>query len=170
MKKEKKNQEIDELKQNLVDNQGVFISRYQGLNVEKFNLLRKDIRSHGAKLKVYKNTLGKIAFKGTYAEDLSGFLEGPNFLVFTNEPASSAKALSKFARENPENIEIKSGYYQIILDNAAINTLATLPSKEVLVAKLASMLKSPAVRLVFTLNYPVVNLVRTLKALADTRK
>ncbi len=165
MKKEKKNQEIESLKHNLESNQAVFISRYQGLTVEKFSLLRKQMRGAGALLKVFKNTLSKIAFKDTHAESLSEFLNGPNFLVFTDEPLASSKALSKFAQENPDNIELKAGYYQTILDKEAINTLATLPARDVLIARFLSVVKSPEVRLVFTLKVPVVNFIRTLKAL-----
>ena len=165
MKKERKSQEIEFLKQSLESNQAVFIGKYQGLTVEKFSFLRKQTREAGAKLKVFKNTLSKIAFKGTHVESLSEFLNGPNFLIFTNEPLASSKVLSKFAKENPDNIEIKAGYYQTVLDKAAIDTLATLPSKDILIGRFISIIKSPEVRLVFTLKAPVVNFVRTLKAL-----
>lgn len=165
MKKEKKNQEIEFLKQSLNENQGVFISKYHGLNVEKFSLLRKEMRSHGALLRVFKNTLSRIAFKQTYVESISNHLEGPNFLIFTNDPMASSKALLKFAQENPENIEIKAGYYQTILDKSGITTLATLPSKDILIARFISVVKSPEVRLIFTLRAPVVNLIRILQAM-----
>ena len=164
MKKDRKNQEIESLKHNLESNQAVFISRYQGLTVEKFSLLRRQMRGTGALLKVFKNTLSKIAFKQTYAESLSEFLDGPNFLVFTNDPLAGSKALSKFAQENPDNIEIKAGYYQTVLDKVAIITLATLPSKDVLIARFMSVIKSPEIRLVFTLRSPVIKLIRTLQA------
>jgi large subunit ribosomal protein L10 len=164
LKKDRKNQEIEFLKHNLEANQAVFISRYQGLTVEKFSLLRRQMRSTGALLKVFKNTLSKIAFKQTHAESLSEFLDGPNFLVFTNDPLAGSKALSKFAQENPDNIEIKAGYYQTILDRSAIITLATLPSKDVLIARFMSVIKSPEIRLVFTLRSPVIKLIRTLQA------
>ncbi len=169
MKKERKSQEIEFLKQSLESNQAIFIGKYQGLTVEKFGFLRKQTREAGATLKVFKNTLSKIAFKGTHVESLSEFLNGPNFLIFTNEPLASSKVLSKFAKENPDNIEIKAGYYQNILDKAAINTLATLSSKDVLIGRFISIVRSPEVRLVFTLKAPVVNFVRTLKAL-ETKK
>ncbi len=164
MKKEKKNQEIEFLKQNLNNNQGIFITKYQGLNVKKFSLLRKEMRSHGALLKVFKNTLSRIAFKETYAEAISNHLEGPNFLIFTNDPMASSKALLKFMQENPDNIEIKAGYYQTILDKSGINTLATLPSKDILISRFISVIKSPEVRLVFTLRAPVINLIRIFQA------
>jgi large subunit ribosomal protein L10 len=164
LKKDRKNQEIESLKHNLEANQAVFISRYQGLTVEKFSLLRRQMRGTGALLKVFKNTLSKIAFKQTYAESLSEFLDGPNFLVFTNDPLAGSKVLSKFAQENPDNIEIKAGYYQTVLDRGAIITLATLPSKDVLIARFMSVIKSPEIRLVFTLRSPVIKLIRTLQA------
>ena len=164
MKKDRKNQEIESLKHNLEVNQAVFISRYQGLTVEKFSLLRRQMRGTGALLKVFKNTLSKIAFKQTYAESLSEFLDGPHFLVFTNDPLAGSKVLSKFAQENPDNIEIKAGYYQTVLDKVAIITLATLPSKDVLIARFMSVIKSPEIRLVFTLRSPVIKLIRTLQA------
>ena len=169
MKKERKNQEIEFLKQNLESHNTVFIGKYQGLTVEKFGFLRKQTRESGAILKVFKNTLSKIAFKGTHVESLSEFLNGPNFLIFTNEPLLSSKVLSKFAKDNPDNVQIKAGYYQTVLDRAAIDTLATLPSKDVLIGRFISVVKSPEVRLVFTLKAPLVNFVRTLKALEEKK-
>jgi large subunit ribosomal protein L10 len=164
LKKDRKNQEIESLKHNLEANQAVFISRYQGLTVEKFSLLRRQMRATDSLLKVFKNTLSKIAFKQTHAESLSEFLDGPNFLVFTNDPLAGSKVLSKFAQENPDNIEIKAGYYQTVLDKGAIITLATLPSKDVLIARFMSVIKAPEIRLVFTLRSPVIKLIRTLQA------
>ncbi len=164
MKKDRKNQEIELLKHNLESNQALFIGKYQGLTVEKFSVLRKQMRTSGALLKVFKNTLSKIAFKKTHVDSLSEFLEGPNFLVFTNDPLAGAKALSKFAEENPENIEIKAGYYQTVLDKKAVITLATLPSKDILIARFISVIKSPEIRLVFALKAPVIKLIRTLRA------
>ncbi len=169
MKKERKNQEIESLKHNLETNQALFISKYQGLNVEKFSLLRRQMRGTGALLKVFKNTLSKIAFKQTYAESLSEFLDGPNFLIFTNDPLAGSKVLSKFAQENPDNIEIKAGFYQTVLDKSAIITLATLPTKDVLIARFMSVIKSPEIRLVFTLKSPVIKLIRTLQAVEATK-
>ncbi len=164
MKKDRKNQEIESLKHSLETNQAVFISSYQGLTVEKFSLLRRQMRGTGALLKVFKNTLSKIAFKQTHAESLSAFLDGPNFLVFTNEPLAGSKVLSEFAQENPDNIDIKAGYYQTVLDKSAIITLATLPSKDVLIARFMSVIKSPEIRLIFTLRSPVIKLIGTLQA------
>ncbi len=164
MKKEKKTQEIESLKQSLGDNQGLLISKHYGLSVEKFNLLRKEMRKHGALLKIVKNTLSRIAFKQTYAEAIADHLEGPNFFVFTNDPMTSAKALVKFAKENPTNIEIKAGYYQAILDVAAITVLATLPSKEVLISRFIFTVKFPEIRLILALRAPIVSFIRTLKA------
>lgn len=169
MEKERKNQKIESLKYNIDSNQAVFISKYQGLTVEKFSILRKQMRTTGSLLKVFKNTLSKIAFKQTYAECLSEFLEGPNFLVFTNDPLAGAKVLSKFAEENPNNIEIKAGYYQTVLDKSAIITLATTPSKEVLIARFMSVVKSPEICLVFTLKSPVIKLIRTLQAVENKK-
>ena len=170
MKKEKKNQEIESLKVNLKNNSGIFVSRYHGLTVEKFGLLRKEMRGAGALLKVFKNTLSKIAFKETHAEPLSEHLTGTNFLVFTNDPLTASKVLSKFAQDNPDNVEIKAGYYQAILDKNAVTMLATLPSKEVLIARFLSVVKSPEIRLVFTLKSPVVKLIRTLKAVEASKQ
>lgn len=165
MKKEKKNREIESLKQSLNDNQAIFLSEYKGLSVEKFNLLRKEIKGHNAFLKVFKNTLSRIAFKETYADAISSHLEGPNFLIFSNDPMASSKALLKFAKENQANIEIKAGYYQTVLDKARITILATLPSKEVLISRLMYTMKYPEIRLIFALRAPVVNLIRVMQAL-----
>ena len=165
MNRDKKEQEINFLKDGLKNYASIVIASYSGLNVEKFSQLRKDIKSNGSLLKVFKNTLSLIAFKDTYAGVLSDYLEGPNFLLLTNDPSDSAKVLLKFIKDNPDNIEIKAGYYKDILDKNQISILAALPPKEILVGKFISILKSPGERFVFALKYPQIRLLRVLEAI-----
>ena len=166
MKKEKKNEEISSIKEAVINSKGIFISYYAGLSVEKFNALRDEISANNSILKVSKNTLTGIAFKDTYAGALKDYLKGPNFLVLTNNDAQGcAKVLSKFAKENPDSIKIRAGFYESFLDQDKILVLATLPSKEVLISKFIFIIKSPQVRLVFALKYPQIKLLQVLSAL-----
>ncbi len=170
MKKDRKNKEIELLKSNLESKQSIFISKYQGLDVEKFSLLRKEIRDSGGQLKVFKNTLSKIAFRQTHLEPLSEYLNESNFIVFTDDPHACSKVLSEFAQKNPENIEIKAGYYQAVLDKKAIIALAALPFKDVLIGRFISVIRSPEIRMVFALKMPILRLIRTLRAVEEARK
>ena len=166
MKKEKKNEEINLIKDAVINSKGIFISHYVGLSVEKFNALRSEINVNDGLLKVSKNTLMNIAFKDTYAEVLKDYLKGPNFLILTNNNAQGcAKVISRFAKENPDSIKIRAGFYESFLDQNKIQVLATLPSKEVLIGKLMFAIKSPQVRLVFALKYPQIKLLQVLSAL-----
>lgn len=165
MNREKKNQEIDYLKNELKNYKSIFIAGYSGLTVEKFNLLRKELRENGILIKIFKNTLSRLAIKNTYADDLSGYLDGPNFLLLSNEPSICAKLLSKYEKENADNIEIKAGYYEAALDKSKIIILASLPSKEVLIGRFVSVIKSPQTRLVFALKYPQIKLLQVLSAI-----
>ncbi len=165
MNRTKKEQEINFLKDSLKNYTSIIIASYSGLNVEKFSQLRKDIKPAGSLLRVFKNTLSLIAFKDTYAGVLSDYLEGPNFLLLTNDLSKSAKVLLKFIKDNPDNIEIKAGYYKDILDKNQIAILAALPPKEILIGKFISILKSPAGRFVFALKYPQIRLLQVLKAI-----
>jgi large subunit ribosomal protein L10 len=163
--REKKNQEIEHLKNELKNYKSIFIAGYSRLTVEKFNLLRKELRENGVFIKIFKNTLSRLAIKNTYANDLLEYLDGPNFLLLSNEPSICAKLLSKYAKENADNIKIKAGYYESVLDASKIIILASLPSREVLIGKFIFVVKSPQARLVFALKYPQIKLLQVLSAL-----
>jgi large subunit ribosomal protein L10 len=123
---------------------GVFLADLSGMTVEKVSLLRKRCREQQIQVKVVKNTLLKRAFNAHGITALDEFLVGPTGLVFSPvSEMSPAKVLSEFAKEH-EKPRIKAAVLDgRLFDNKAIAKLATLPSREVLLAQLLSVFIAP---------------------------
>ena len=117
--------------------QAAVLADYRGLTVEQDTALRKQLREAGVVYKVYKNTMVKLAAKGTEFEALSADLEGPTALaVHKTDAAVPAKVLYEFAKKNPQ-LELKAGvvdgtYY----DSKTISVIATIPGRQELLGRL----------------------------------
>jgi len=126
--------------------QTLALAEYRGLTVEHLNALRKQARDKGVYLHVLKNTLARRAVAGTPFEVASGNMVGPLIYGFSEDAVAAAKVISDFARGN-DRLVIKAGAYAGKALNAeGVRALASIPSKEVLLAQLAGLLKSPISR------------------------
>ena len=123
--------------------QTMVLAEYRGIQVGDITSLRAKARSSGVYLRVLKNTLVRRAVQGTPFEGLSGQMTGPLIYGLSSDAVAAAKVLYDFARDN-ELLVIKAGIYDgKVLDVAGVNALATVPSKEVLLAQLCGLLQSP---------------------------
>ena len=135
---------IDEVRERLNGSTASVVTEYRGLTVADMANLRKNIRSVGGDFKVFKNTLVRRALEGSNHEGLSDFLVGPTAIAFVEGDVSAvAKALKDFADANPALV-IKGGVFEgSALSADALKTLANLPSRDVLLARLAGLIASP---------------------------
>jgi len=147
--KAKKIEQVEELSQELAGASHAIVGTFAKLTVEKDFELRKAVRGAGAKYRVVKNTLAERAAKGTKIEEALKKLEGVTSIAYTEgDPVAMAKALAKYAKDNPE-FTFKAGVVEgRVITVKEIESLATMPSKEELYAKLLFMLNAPAQRLV----------------------
>ena len=128
---------LDEISELLNGAQAAVLADYRGLTVEQDTELRKQLRETGVTYKVYKNTMVRLAAKGTVFEALSPDLEGPTALaVSKTDAAVPAKLLYEFAKKNPQ-LELKAGvvdgtYY----DSKTITVVATIPGRQELLGRL----------------------------------
>ena len=139
-----KEQILKDTSERIQDVRGIYLADFSGMSVEKLSLLRKRCRDQQVQFHVIKNTLLKRAFNERGITDLDRFLEGPTGLVFSpvNE-MSPAKILADFAREH-ERPRIKAAVVDgRLFDDKAIATLATLPSREVLLSQVLATLIAP---------------------------
>jgi large subunit ribosomal protein L10 len=145
----KKIEQVEKLSGDLKNVSSVIVATYTKLTVAKDFELRKALRSSGAKYRVVKNTLAERAAKGTKIEEALKKLEGVTSIAYTaGDPVAMAKALAKYAKDNPE-FTFKAGVVEgRVITVKEIESLATMPSKEELYAKLLFMLNAPAQRLV----------------------
>jgi len=139
-----------------------------GLSVAKMQQLRRALKQAGGEYKVAKNTFARRALKETAYAKLEELLEGPTGLVFGySDPVAVTKVLVKFAEDN-EKLSIKAGVLgDRLLEPAAVNALAKLPSREVLMAQLLGLLQAPASQLLRTIQEPGARLVRLMGRVRD---
>ena len=127
--------------------QTLAMAEYRGLTVESLNKLRVEARAKGVYLHVVKNTLARRAVAGTPFEAAQGAMVGPLIYGFSEDAVAAAKVIADFAKGN-EKLVVKGGAYAgKALDANGVKALASIPSREVLIAQVAGLLKSPIQRL-----------------------
>jgi large subunit ribosomal protein L10 len=151
--KAKKIEQVEELGRELKNVSNLIVATYSKLTVPKDYELRKSLRGTGAKYRVVKNTLAERASQGTKVEEALKGLSGVTSIAYTTgDPVALAKALAKYAKDNPE-FTFKAGVVEgRVISIKEIEALATMPSKEEIYAKLLFLLNSPAQRLAGTIN------------------
>jgi large subunit ribosomal protein L10 len=166
---EQKKAVVSELAAQLGKAQAVIVAEFRGLNVGAVTELRSKARKSGMYLRVLKNTLARRAVKGTPFEKLSEQMAGPLMYGIAQDPVAGAKVIAAFAKDH-EQFVIKGGAMPNALMSAKdVKALATLPSREELLAKLAGTLQAPIVKLVRTMNEVPGKFVRTLAAVRDAK-
>ena len=148
-----KKKDIEALRKDLEQSKNLFVTGYQKLRVDQDFELRKAVRGAGGKYRVIKNNLAEKASEGTAAEGVLKGLRGMTSLAYTSkDPVALAKALTAYAKNNP-SFTFKAGLVEgRVIDIRAINDLATLPSREEVLARLLFMINAPAQRLVTAIN------------------
>ena len=152
-KKADKKKDLEALKKMLEDAQNVFLTGYEKLTVSQDFQLRKAIREAGGNYKVVKNNLAEKAAEGMSAADLMKGLKGMTSMAYTTgDPVALAKALTKYAKDNPA-FTFKAGLVEgRVVDIKSIQDLASMPSKEEIFSKLLYLINAPAQRLVTAMN------------------
>ena len=156
------------IKSDLENAKAMWVVDYRGLTVKEIQQLRREIREAGASMKVYKNTIMHIALAETDGPNMDEILAGPSaFVIADEDPVASAKAIKTFAASN-ENLVIKGGMMDgAYVDAEQVKAIASLPSREELIAKLLGTINNPLVQTVRVLNAPMEALVRTISAIAE---
>lgn len=131
--------------------QTLALAEYRGLTVEHLNKLRRDARDKGVYLHVLKNTLARRAVAGTPFEVAQASMVGPLIYGFSEDAVAAAKVIADFAKTN-DKLVIKGGAYAgKALTVDGVKALAAIPSREVLLAQVAGLLKSPIQRMAVVL-------------------
>lgn len=169
--REQKQQEIDSLKDSFEKAESVILADYCGLTVGQMQEVRTKLRSASVEFRVAKNTLSKRAIKDTDSESLSEVFTGPTAIAFSYaDPVAGAKALSELV-EKYEALELKGGLLgSKLLSIGDITALSKLPSKEVLLSQLLSVMNGPMTGFVRVLSGNQRSLVQVLSAIKDTKE
>lgn len=168
--KQFKSEKIDAIKSKIEKAQVAIVTEYKGFSVEEITQLRREIQKDGGDYMVTKNTLAKIAVKGTEYEALTEKLSGPVALAFGfSDPVSPAKALTKFIKETKKGEILGAVLDGKLLSVEETKALANLPSKEELYAKMLGSINSPASGIVGCVNGVMASLTRAIAAVRDQK-
>jgi large subunit ribosomal protein L10 len=148
VKKESKSGAVEALKGVIAEQRGTVVTSFKGVTVAEMTALRKKLREVKAEIRVVKNTLVRRAAEGTPFSDLSGNFKGPTAIAFTyGDPVALAKAMKEYAAASPK-ITLKAGFLDgKVLSAKEVLSLADVPSREVLLTRLACGLNYPIARL-----------------------
>ncbi len=165
-----KQENVAEIKEKISRSQSIILMDYRGLNVDEVTELRAKFRAQGVDYKVYKNTMMRFAFKDSNLEEFNEHLTGPNAIAFGyDDPVQAAKLSCDFAKTN-EKLEIKAGVVDgKVVGIDEIKRLASLPSKDVLIAQVLAGFNSPIQGFANVLNGTLKGLVVALNAIAEKK-
>ena len=145
----------------------VVVTRNLGMTVAQSTALRIKVREAGASFKVAKNSLAKIAAKGTAYEGMSDLFTGPTGIAASADPVAAAKVVVDFAKTN-DKLEIVGGAMgTVVLDADGIKALATMPSLDEMRAKLIGLVQAPATKIAQLTTAPAAKLARVFAAYAE---
>ena len=164
---EKKQEVVAEISAQVATAQAIVLAEYRGLEAGDMTALRAKARSAGVYFRVLKNTLARRAVADTPFAPLAEKMVGPLAFAISADPVAAAKVLSEFAKGN-ENFVIKGGAMpNVVMGPKEVASLANLPSRDELLAKLMGTMQAPVAQFVRTLNEVPSRFVRTLAAVRD---
>lgn len=162
---------ITDLHESFKKSRIVILTNYQGLDVSAISKLRRKLREVGVEYRVVKNTLIIRASEDTDAALIKDYFKGPSALAFSyDDPVAPAKVLVDFAKEN-DKLAIRVGIMKgKVIDSNKIKALSSLPSREVLLGQLLSVMNGVPTALVRVLNGVPVKLLNVLQAIKDKKE
>jgi len=161
---------VAEVSEQVAKAQAVVIAEYRSLTVANMTDLRRKARGAGVYLRVVKNTLARRAVEGTPFSGLAEKMTGPLAYGISTDPVSAAKVLSEYAKANDKLVIRGGAIANQVMSAQDVVRLATMPSREQLLAMLMGTMKAPVGKFVQTLNEVPGKFVRTLAAVRDQRE
>ncbi len=168
MNRKEKEQTISDLHKQVEQLKAAVLTNYRGLNVEHMNQLRQRLREEKISFQVVKNTLMKLASKGTDLEKVNSYFEGPTAIAISyGNPISLVKNLLEFQKTQP-TLEIKVGLIEgAVVPATQMKSLASMPSREVLFAQLMGEIEMLGGQVGGAILSAIQQVVYTIKARAD---
>ena len=162
---------VAEITEKIKASKSVVFVDYNGLTVAEVSALRNKCREAGCEYKVYKNTLVRKALNDLGFNQFDGDLNGPTAVAFGKDETAAAKVMVAAAKDYDKKVTLKSAFVDnAYVDKNGVNALATMPSKEELLAKLLGSLQAPVANLAGVLSNIVAQLPRVLNAVAEKKQ
>ncbi len=171
MARPEKEAQVKSIQEKLKTSTSVVLTEFRGLTVHELAELRRKLREQEVEYKVVKNTLAKIAANQAGLSELTEFLAGPTALASgSGDIVAPAKILFEYSKEH-EALRIKGGILEgQVIDASKVKVLATLPSREVLLATLFGTLNAPIAGFMNVLNGPMRGLAGVLSAISEQKE
>jgi large subunit ribosomal protein L10 len=168
LNRKEKEQAISDLSERIKGFRAAVLTNYRGLNVGQLNHLRQRLREEKISYHVIKNTLMKLASKGTDLEKLDNYFEGPTAIAISyGDPVLLSKILSEFIKTQP-SLEIRVGLIQgRVASPEEVKALATMPSREALFGQILGGIQGPASQLGAVLYRAIQQVLGIIQARAD---
>lgn len=166
MDRGKKEALVAELRQTFDENELLVVTHQSGLTVAEVSDLRRKMREAGARFKVTKNRLAKLALKETKFEHLTDDFSGPTAIAVSVDPVAAAKVAVEFANKNDKLVIVSGALGEKGLDADGVKALAKLPSLDELRGKIVGLLQAPAGKLASVTQAPAGQLARVFGAYA----
>lgn len=164
MERAEKHRAVEALNQHLQDAGLVIVARHKGLTVAETNEIRRRMRASGARFRVTKNRLARIALQGTPFEKLGDMFKGPTAIAYASDAVAVAKTTVEYAKGNEKLEILGAGLGSQVIDAQGVEALTKLPPIEELRAKILGLLAAPATRIAGILTRPAADVVGILQA------
>jgi large subunit ribosomal protein L10 len=167
---EEKQAVVQEVSAQVATAQAIVLAEYRGLEVGNMTELRRQARRSGVYLRVLKNTLARRAVKDTPFAKLADQMVGPLVYGISSDPVAPAKVMNEFAKGNDKFVIKAGGMPNAVISAKEVAALASMPSREELLAKLMGTMQAPIAQFVRTLNEVPSKFVRALAAVRDAKE
>ena len=167
MKRSEKKEFVQKLKEEIDTSSSVIVTHYSGLTVDESDQLRSEMRNNGAKFKVTKNRLTKLALRQTQFKDLADLFIGPTAIAYSDDPVAPAKVAASFEKKLEKFKIIGGGYDGEMIDIEKINFLATLPSMDELRGKILGLISAPAQKIASIVKEPAGQMIRLVSTKSE---
>jgi large subunit ribosomal protein L10 len=158
---------VEELGQIFESSGVVVVSHYAGLTVAEMQDLRAKMREAGGSVRVAKNRLAKIALQGTPAEGIADLMTGMTVLSYSEDPVAAAKVAEDYAKANAKFVIIGGAMGGTVLDQAGVKAVASMPSREELIASIVGCIGAPASNIAGAIGAPASNIASILSTIEE---
>jgi len=155
---------VSKLKDDFSNSASIIVAEYSGLTVNEVEVLRKEMRDNGAKFKVTKNRLTKLAIAETQFKEMSDLFKGPTAVAYSSDPIAPAKVAVSFEKKYDKFNIIGGGYNGEKIDKDKIDFLAKLPSLDELRGKLIGLISAPAQKIASIAIEPGAQIARIMSS------
>ncbi len=167
MDRAQKEKVVGDLDQIFASSGVVVVAHYAGMTVAQMQDLRAKMRAVGGSVRVAKNTLAKIALDGKPSVKMAGLLKGMTMLSYSEDPVAAAKVCEAYAKINDKFVIIGGAMGDTVLDQAGIKAVASMPSREELIAQIVSCIGAPAANIAGAIGAPASNIASILTTIEE---